>query len=96
MNDKDGKPLTREAYRKKISQSDDKDFLERDKKRVQVEQEYAKEHGEQRRSWLRENPEDKFNFKSKKWKTTNSKLNAMLVILTVLIIIVYLVLFFVN
>lgn len=100
----DGKPLTREQYRK-LKLQQEEDFEARDKRRVQVEREYARKHqqevpdGEPKpqvttRTQEKVNPTD--DFKTPRWHRINRKLNWTITILILLIVIVFLVLFFVN
>lgn len=97
-NQKDSKALTREQYRKLKQQQDD-DFKQRDKRRVQVERQYAKEHQQDYNQDVPDEPQSAEltdDFKTFRWKKTNRRLNWTISVLLFLILIVYLVLFFVN
>jgi hypothetical protein len=102
--DKGSKPLTREQYRKlKLQQQED--FEARDKRRVQVEREYAKRHQQaapepqiepQPTSRTRDAGEVTADFKTPRWRKINRRLNVTIAILISLMVVVFLVLFFVN
>lgn len=98
-NEDEKQTLTREEYRKQQQQAD-KEFQERDKKRVQVERDYAKTHQTRRsQSDQDEQPTascQSANPQTEKWQQTRKKLNWTILALIILIVIVYLVLFFVN
>jgi hypothetical protein len=100
----DGKPLTREQYRK-LKLQQEEDFEARDKRRVQVEREYARKHqqGEpiaqpepQPTTRAHENVKPAEDFKTPRWHRINRKLNWTITILILLMVVVFLVLFFVN
>lgn len=100
----DGKPLTREQYRK-LKLQQEADFEARDKRRVQVERDYARKHQQpvseatpepQETTRARENHPADDDFKTPRWHRINRKLNWTITILILLIVIVFLVLFFVN
>ncbi|WP_143463695.1 hypothetical protein [Levilactobacillus enshiensis] len=90
----DDQPKTRADYRKEQERAE-KDFQERDRKRVQVEKEYARTHGEPL-------PDDegeanqRVNPTGDKQRRLGRRLNWAIGWLIVLIIAVYLILFFVE
>ena len=96
---KESEPLTREQYRKLRQQQDD-DFKQRDKRRVQVERQYAREHNQEapddRAPEAATSPEAADDFKTFRWRKINRRLNWTISVLLFLILIVYLVLFFIN
>jgi hypothetical protein len=87
--------LTREQYRKLKGQQE-KDFEQRDKRRVQVERQYARQHHQDLPNDEAPTTDQAPDFKTFRWRKTNRRLNWIISILAVLILIVYLVLFFVN
>lgn len=93
-SDSDNTPKTREGYRKQ-QQQQEAEFAQRDKKRVEAEREYAKTHKS-----TANNPEpgviETVDYKTPQWRKTRSRLLWVIGILTVLLIAVYLILFFVN
>lgn len=95
---KEAEPLTREQYRQ-LKQQQEADFKERDKRRVQVERKYAREHQQGDGTHPAEHPQTGElvdDFKTFRWRRTNRRLNWTISVLLTLILIVYLVLFFVN
>lgn len=96
---KESESLTREQYRKLRQQQDD-DFKQRDKRRVQVERQYAREHNqeapENRAPGAAASTEAADDFKTFRWRKINRRLNWTISVLLFLILIVYLVLFFIN
>lgn len=90
----DDQPKTRADYRKEQERAE-KEFQERDRKRVQVEKEYARTHGDplpddEAESNQRVNPTES------KQHRLGRRLNWAIGWLVVLIIAVYLILFFVE
>lgn len=99
-----GKPLTREQYRK-LKLQQEEEFEARDKRRIQVEREYARKHQQgvsepepepQATTRTHENINPADDFKTPRWRRINRKLNWTITILALLMVIVFLVLFFVN
>ncbi|WP_412990099.1 hypothetical protein ACLJJ6_03795 [Pediococcus siamensis] len=92
MKDEQEEGLTREDYQRQ-KQAENERFEKRDRKRVQVEKEYAREHGG-------EMPEtDDTNVRSsaeRKSRNLGHRLNWIIFGLIVAIVIVYLILFFVK
>jgi hypothetical protein len=88
----DSKPLTREQYRKQ-QQQQELDFKQRDKRRVEVERQYARTHQQPDDN---ETMVDPNNFKTERWRRTNRRLNWTIGVLIGLMLITYLVLFFIN
>ncbi|KRM94073.1 hypothetical protein [Lentilactobacillus senioris] len=92
--DSDNTPKTREEYRKQ-QQQQEAEFAQRDKKRVEAEREYAKTH-RRAGSPSEQTATDTADYKTPQWRKTRSRLIWAIGILTVLLIGVYLILFFVN
>ncbi|WP_125682623.1 hypothetical protein [Levilactobacillus yonginensis] len=88
------RPKTRADYRREQEQAE-QEFQERDRKRVQVEKEYARRHGNEPAN--DERPEEqRVNPTESKQKRLGHRLNWAIFWLSVLIIIVYVILFFVE
>ncbi|PWG00647.1 hypothetical protein [Levilactobacillus bambusae] len=85
-------PLTRADYRRQREQLQ-KDDLERDKKRVRVEKDYAKRH---QTTDTYVDPTEQLEASNEKSKRLARKLNWAILGVCILIVIVYLILFFVG
>ncbi|NLR09318.1 MULTISPECIES: hypothetical protein [Lactobacillaceae] len=90
-------PKTRADYRREQEQAE-KDFQERDRKRVQVEKEYARKHGNPKGNEPTEEPpmDQRVSPTEVKQKRLGHRLNWAIFWLSALIIVVYLILFFVH
>ncbi len=86
--------LTREQYRQ-LKQQQETEFKQRDKKRVEVERQYARTHHQPE---VGQNPEAVVtdDFKTPRWRKMNRRLNWIIGILIFLLVVVFLILFFVN
>ncbi|MCH5463877.1 hypothetical protein [Levilactobacillus tujiorum] len=98
MNDdwqyRNDQPKTRADYRREQEQAE-KDFQERDRKRVQVEKEYARKHGQPKGNEPTDEPpiDQRVNPADVKQKRLGHRLNWAIFWLSAMIIIVYLILF---
>lgn len=93
-NDGQDQPKTRADYRREQERAE-KDFQERDRKRVQVEKEYARNHGGPTPS--EDEPEEqRVSPTDSKQQRLGRRLNWAIFWLAALIIIVYLILFFLD
>ncbi|MCT3573340.1 hypothetical protein [Levilactobacillus brevis] len=92
--DQDEQPKTRADYRREQERAE-QDFQERDRKRVEVEKEYARTHG---RSMPEDGVDDhqRISPAEQKQQRLGRQLNWTIVWLVVLIVIVYLILFLVD
>ncbi|PJE50133.1 hypothetical protein BSQ36_09635 [Pediococcus damnosus] len=93
-DDKQQDNLTREDYQR-IKQAEADQFTQRDRKRVQVENDYARTHDE----YLQPDSTEEPNIRStaeRKSRNLGKRLNWVILGLIVAIVIVYLILFFVK
>lgn len=91
-DDEQQEGLTREDYQKR-KQAENEQFEKRDRKRVQVERDYARTHAEDA------SPEEEPTIRStaeRKSRNLGKRLNWIIFGLLVAIVIVYLILFFVE
>lgn len=93
-DEQDG-PKTRADYRREQERAE-KDFQERDRKRVQVEKEYARTHGGEMPQEEDESSNQRVNPVDSKQQRLGRRLNWAIFWLVLLIIAVYLILFFLD
>jgi len=93
----DDQPKTRADYRREQEQAE-KDFQERDRKRVQVEKDYARKHGNPKGNEPTNEPpiDQRVSPAEMKQKRLGHRLNWAIFWLAALIIIVYLIMFFMR
>ncbi|KRN02850.1 hypothetical protein FD13_GL001570 [Levilactobacillus senmaizukei DSM 21775 = NBRC 103853] len=89
------RPKTRADYRREQEQAE-KDFQERDRKRVQVEREYARTHGGSLPADDSGDSEQRVKPVDDRQQRLGRRLNWAIFWLVLLIIVVYLILFFVD
>jgi len=93
-DDEQDSPKTRADYRREQERAE-QEFQERDRKRVQVEKEYARTHGGETTS-DDEPTEQRVNPVDRKQQRLGRRLNWAIFWLVLLIIAVYLILFFLD
>lgn len=93
----DDEPKTRADYRREQEQAE-KDFQERDRKRVQVEKDYARQHGSPKGNEPTNEPpiDQRVSPAEMKQKRLGHRLNWAIFWLGALIIIVYLIMFLMH